>query len=66
VKTEDLSAIIIAKLKEVGQIDVGYKSSPADINEIFPGSPKASFKRAVAALYKKGLMQPGPNSTKFM
>jgi len=65
-KTEDLGAIIIAKLKEVGQIDVGDKSSPADINEIFPGSSKASFKRAVAALYKKGLVQPGPNSTKLM
>jgi hypothetical protein len=65
-KTEDLGVIILDKLKEVGEIDVGDKSDPLEINKVFPGSSKAAFKRAVSALYKKGLVQPGPNSTKLM
>mmetsp|Transcript_16369 Transcript_16369/g.24484 ORF Transcript_16369/g.24484 Transcript_16369/m.24484 type:complete len:273 (+) Transcript_16369:25-843(+) len=67
-KAEDLSEMILEKLKESasGEIDVGDKSSPDDINTVFPGSSKASFKRAVAFLFKKGLVKPGPKSTKLM
>jgi hypothetical protein len=67
-KAEDLSEMILEKIKESasGEIDVGDKSSPDDINKVFPGSSKASFKRAVADLYKKGLVKPGPKSTKLM
>lgn len=66
-KAEDLGEIILDKLKQSGgDIPVGDKSSPETINELFPGSSKASFKRAVAALYKKGLVQPAPFSTKLL
>ena len=66
-KADDLGAIIMTKLKESGgEIPVGDKSSPSDINIAFPGASKASFKRAVAALYKKRMVEPGPNSTRLL
>jgi hypothetical protein len=67
-KAEDLGQIILAKMKESknGEIEVGDKSSPDAINIVFPGASKASFKRAVAALYKKRLVQPGPHTTRLM
>lgn len=46
-----------------GVIEVGDKSSPSEINQMFPGASKAQFKRAVAFLYKKKLVKPGPKST---
>ncbi len=67
-KAEDLGQVILTKLKEStdGTIEVGDKSSPDAINKVFPGASKASFKRAVAALYKKRLVQPGSHSTRLM
>ena len=67
-KAEDLSKLLIEKLEgsSDGEIPVGDKSSPEEINKTFPGASKASFKRAVASLYKKGLVQPGAKSTKLM
>eukprot|EP00559_Dactyliosolen_fragilissimus_P001411 CAMPEP_0184869372 /NCGR_PEP_ID=MMETSP0580-20130426/33828_1 /TAXON_ID=1118495 /ORGANISM="Dactyliosolen fragilissimus" /LENGTH=262 /DNA_ID=CAMNT_0027370821 /DNA_START=27 /DNA_END=815 /DNA_ORIENTATION=- len=63
-KADELANHILDKLKqsENGIILVGDKSSPGEISRAFPGSSKASFKRAVAALYKKGLVKPGPDS----
>jgi predicted RNA-binding protein (virulence factor B family) len=66
-KADELSKIILEKLnQEGGELSVGDKSTPGDINAVLPGASKASFKRAVAALYKKRLVQPGPFTTKLM
>lgn len=67
-KAEDLGQIIMKKLKESDndEIPIGDKSSPEDINKFLPGSSKASFKRAVASLYKQRLVQPGAFTTKLM
>lgn len=45
-----------------GTLSVGDKSSPDEINRIFPGVSKSVFKKAVGALYKKGLVDPQPKS----
>jgi predicted RNA-binding protein (virulence factor B family) len=49
-----------------GLVPVGDKSSPEDIQSEFPGASKASFKRAVATLYREGKVQPGPYSIQLM
>ena len=61
-KANDLGKIILEKLKQAkdNKIPIGDKSSLHDINEMFSGASKTS-KRAVAALYKKRLVQPGPH-----
>lgn len=62
-KAEELGEKILRKLKESdGILDVGDKSSPEEIDEAFPGSSKSAFKKAVAGLYRRGLVTPGPNS----
>lgn len=67
-KADDLSKVILDKIQATkgGEIQVGDKSSPDDIIRVFPGASKAQFKRAVAALYKKGLVEPGPYTTRLM
>lgn len=67
-KAEDLGKIILEALQasDTKEIECGDKSTPNAINDMFPGASKASFKRAVAALYKKKLVQPGPYTTKLM
>mmetsp|Transcript_9964 Transcript_9964/g.12562 ORF Transcript_9964/g.12562 Transcript_9964/m.12562 type:complete len:276 (-) Transcript_9964:32-859(-) len=67
-KAEDLGKIVMEKLQESSnnEIPIGDKSTPKEINEVLPGASKASFKRAVAALYKKKLVQPGQFTTKLM
>lgn len=67
-KAEDLGNIILEKLKESesNEIPIGDKSTPESINQLIPGASKASFKRAVASLYKKKLVQPGKFTTKLM
>lgn len=47
-------------------MNVGDKSTPEEINAIFPGASKSAFKKGVAALYKRGLVTPGPNSVSLM
>ncbi|KAL7539295.1 hypothetical protein ACHAWF_006369 [Thalassiosira exigua] len=62
-KAEELGGQILQKLKESdGLLDIGDKSSPEEINEVFPGASKSAFKKAVSGLYKRGLVSPGPNS----
>ncbi len=67
-KAEDLGKVVMQKLQESSnnEIPIGDKSTPSEINEFLPGASKASFKKAVAALYKKKLVQPGPFTTKLM
>jgi predicted RNA-binding protein with RPS1 domain len=66
-KAQDMEQQILDALNaQGGQIDVGDKSSPEDINKAFPGTSKATFKRGVAALFRKGKVQPGAYTTKLM
>ncbi|CAJ1937666.1 unnamed protein product [Cylindrotheca closterium] len=63
-KSMEASDQIMEMLRESpdGTLEVGDKSAPEDINRLFPGVSKTAFKRAVGALYKKGLITPSPNS----
>ena len=67
-KADDLGEQILQKLQDSdgGVLEVGDKSSPEDINEIFPGASKSAFKKGISALYKRGLVKPGPNSVTLM
>ncbi|KAL7455016.1 hypothetical protein ACHAWC_006598 [Mediolabrus comicus] len=67
-KAKDLGEQILQKLKESedGVLNVGDKSTPEEINAIFPGASKSAFKKGVAALYKRGVVTPGPNSVSLM
>jgi hypothetical protein len=67
-KAKDLGEQILQKLKESedGVLNVGDKSTPEEINAIFPGASKSAFKKGVAALYKRGLVTPGPNSVSLV
>lgn len=67
-KTEDVSSLILERLQgEPSQsVAVGDKSSPELIGKEFPGVSKSAFKKAVSALYKRGLVQPGPESIQLM
>lgn len=67
-KAEEVSKMIMHKLSQApdGTLSVGDKSSPRDIGLAFPGVSKAAFKKAVAALYKLGKVEPGPDSIKLM
>ena len=65
-KTTDLSGRILEALREGGEIGVGDKSSPEEISNIFPGTSKGAFKKAVSALYKKRMIVPGPYSTQLV
>jgi len=63
-KSLEVSDQILEKIKDSpdGILEVGDKSAPEDINRLFPGVSKTAFKRAVGALYKKGLITPSPKS----
>jgi len=67
-KAEELGETIVRRLEEAegGMLPVGDKSSPGDIDKFFPGASKGSFKKAVSALYKKGVVAPGPDSISLM
>jgi CvfB-like winged helix domain len=61
-KATEIGARIMERLKAEGRIPVGDRSEPGDIEREFPGASKLAFKKAVAALYKEGKVQPGPFS----
>jgi hypothetical protein len=63
-KAEEVSKMILERLEysSGGTLPIGDKSHPEDINAEFPGVSKASFKRAVSALYKQGVVIPSPGS----
>lgn len=63
-KAQDMGEQILERLKESGsgELNIGDKSSPEEINEVFPGCSKGVFKKAVSALYKRGLITPGKTS----
>lgn len=66
-KAEELAEQVLQKLKDSdGVLNVGDKSSPGEINEVFPGASKSAFKKAVSGLYRRGLVSPGPNSISLM
>lgn len=54
-KAQDVGQQILQLLKEdpSGVLDLGDKSSPADIAVAFPGVSKSNFKKAVSALFKQ-------------
>jgi predicted RNA-binding protein (virulence factor B family) len=63
-KADQIHEQILKKLEASpdGTLPVGDKSTPVEINREFPGVSKSVFKKAVGALYKKGLVAPTPNS----
>jgi hypothetical protein len=63
-KAEEVSKMILDRLEysSGGTLPIGDKSHPEDINAEFPGISKSSFKRAVSALYKQGIVIPSPDS----
>jgi hypothetical protein len=62
-KAEDVGKVILQRLESYdGILQVGDKSTPQDIANEFPGVSKGAFKKAVSALYKKGLVQPSADS----
>ena len=68
-KAQDLGDTIWQALQNPesgGEILVGDKSTPAEINAVFPGTSKGAFKKAVAKLYKEGKVQPGPHSIRLL
>jgi len=67
-KSEEVGAMILERLEATddGILDIGEKSSPVEINREFPGVSKSVFKKALGGLYKKRLVQPGPDSVELM
>lgn len=67
-KADEVGALILNRLaeEESGLLPLGDKSSPKDINAIFPGVSKGSFKKAVSSLYKQGKVKPGPDSISLL
>jgi len=65
-KSLGLAKQILERLEEVGVLPVGDKSHPDEISRVFPGASKSAFKKAVANLYKKGLVKPAPDSVTFL
>jgi len=54
-KAMDVSQQILDSMQD-GVLALGDKSDPADIAAVFPGVSKATFKKAVSALFKQGLL----------
>lgn len=65
-KALDLGEQILEKLAVVKVINVGDKSSPEEINHVFPGASKSAFKKAVSGLYRRELVNPGDYSISLM
>lgn len=67
-KADQVGKMILERLEWApnGKLQIGDKSSPELIGKEFPGVSKGAFKKAVSALYKKGLVQPGPDSIELM
>jgi hypothetical protein len=63
-KAEEVSKMILDRLEysSGGILQIGDKSHPEDINAEFPGVSKSTFKRAVSALYKQGIVLPSAGS----
>jgi hypothetical protein len=63
-KAEEVGDMVLKRLEWIpgGTVPIGDKSSPNEVNAVFPGVSKSAFKKAVGALYRKGLVQPSDNS----
>mmetsp|Transcript_19061 Transcript_19061/g.56611 ORF Transcript_19061/g.56611 Transcript_19061/m.56611 type:complete len:203 (+) Transcript_19061:88-696(+) len=65
-KSDDASALIMNALEaNDGVLEVGDKSSPADIAAALPGLSKSVFKNAVGKLYREGKVVPGRTETRI-
>jgi CvfB-like winged helix domain len=57
----ELSDVILQRLRndsrDNGCLELGDKSTPAEIQHVFPGTSKTTFKTALAKLYKLGRIQ---------
>ena len=49
---------VLLRLKELGEIPVGNKSTPMEIAHEFPGMSKSDFKKCIGALFEKKLVFP--------
>lgn len=67
-KAESVGKLILEELQQSqrGTLVVGDKSRPEDIAQVFPGVSKGAFKKAVSALYKQGVVKPGPYSIELI
>lgn len=67
-KSIELGSAIVECLEGMpdGRLNIGEKSTPQEISEVFPGVSKSVFKKALGGLYKKGVVQPGPKSIELM
>jgi predicted RNA-binding protein (virulence factor B family) len=67
-QADEMAVRIVERLASArgGLLPVGDKSSPEEIQNEFPGASKASFKRAVATLYKERKVQPSPYSIQLV
>jgi predicted RNA-binding protein (virulence factor B family) len=67
-KSDEVGSMILDRLEcaPAGKLDIGEKSPPAEIRKEFPGVSKSVFKKALGALYKKGLVKPGPDQIELM
>jgi len=67
-KAESVGKLILEELQQNhrGTLTVGDKSRPEDIAQVFPGVSKGAFKKAVSALYKQGIVKPGPYSIELI
>ena len=64
-KSQEVASMIMDRLSVYPELPVGDKSKPEEINKEFPGVSKTAFKKAVGALYKKGLIVPSAQSIKL-
>jgi len=65
-KIEDLSATVLEKLKDYGGVlDISDKSEPEKIYRVF-GCSKKNYKKAIGALYKKGLIEIGEQEIRLI
>lgn len=66
-KSADAAEQILEVLEEAGgRLDIGDRSAPEEIRDVFPGMSKSVFKKAIAGLYKRGLVKPNPKFIELM
>jgi CvfB-like winged helix domain len=59
-KVDQWSDTILGRLGELGELNVGNKSSPQEIAREFPGMSKTDFKKCIGALFEQRKVFPFP------
>jgi CvfB-like winged helix domain len=59
-KVDQWSDAILLRLQEMGELNVGNKSTPQDIAREFPGMSKTDFKKCIGALFEQRKVFPFP------